>query len=165
MQYTEEREIDEATKQLLKQFIQFAKDKGVSLEKISSLYLEDGQQSIPLSIFADKLSPSEGLCKYLKDYYNLSFAQIAQLLNRDDRSIWTSVNRAEKKIPGRFTPTSDIHIPISIFSDRSHSILEHVVNYLQEHYDYTIYKIAKMIDKTPAALYAVAKRGKQKDEK
>jgi len=167
MQYPEQKEevpIDSATEQLLKQLISFAKEKGISLEKIKSMYNEEGEKAIPIAAFSSDLSPAEALCKYLKDYYKLSYAEIGLLLQRDDRSVWTSVNRAERKVSTLFTPQSDIKIPVSVFADRSHSILEHVIVYLQEHYDYTIYRIAKMLNKTPAALYAVAKRGKEKDE-
>ncbi|RME78384.1 hypothetical protein D6774_01315 [Candidatus Woesearchaeota archaeon] len=163
MQYSDTSTLDPATEQLLKQVLHYAKQKGITLEKIQSLYTEEGEQTVPLAAFASELSPSEGLCKYLKDHYDLTYAQIAALLNRDDRSIWTSINRAEKKHPGPFNPDSDIRIPVKIFADRSHSILEHVIIYLQEHFGYTIYKIAKLLNKKPSALYAIAKRGHAKE--
>lgn len=53
---------------------------------------------IPISIFSNrKLSVLESLVSYLKDTQNLKFSQIAVLLNRDQRTIWTSYSRARKK--------------------------------------------------------------------
>jgi hypothetical protein len=53
---------------------------------------------IPSSIFIDrKLSVLEILVEYLKEKRNLNYHQIASLLNRDDRTIWTVYNRAKKK--------------------------------------------------------------------
>ena len=53
---------------------------------------------IPISIFSNrKLSILESLVSYLKDTQNLKFSQIAVLLNRDQRTIWTSYSRARKK--------------------------------------------------------------------
>jgi len=53
---------------------------------------------IPLKIFQNrKWSFSEALIKYLKENLKLSFHQIAILLNRDDRTIWTLYARYLKK--------------------------------------------------------------------
>ncbi len=54
--------------------------------------------SIPLRIFSDRtLSVLEAIVEYLHEKENLSFHQIALLLNRDDRTVWTCHNRAKKK--------------------------------------------------------------------
>jgi hypothetical protein len=53
---------------------------------------------IPLSSFADRnLSVLEALCCYLRREHELSYHQIASLLSKDDRTIWTVCRRAEKK--------------------------------------------------------------------
>ena len=54
--------------------------------------------SIPSSIFKDrKLAPLESITEYLKDEHGMSLHEIAVILNRDDRTIWTCYNRAKKK--------------------------------------------------------------------
>lgn len=54
---------------------------------------------IPSSILRDRtLSPLESITAYLKDQTGISFHEIALLLNRDDRTIWTCYNRAQKKL-------------------------------------------------------------------
>lgn len=53
---------------------------------------------IDLEIFRNtKLSPSETIVKFLKDIQGLSFREIAKILERDERNIWTLYNRARKK--------------------------------------------------------------------
>ena len=68
--------------------------------------LPDEQQqeryvNIPTFIFKDRtLAALESLVVYLKDTQGLTYAQIAKLLNRDDRTIWTTYARAKKKLNG-----------------------------------------------------------------
>jgi len=53
---------------------------------------------IPSSIFQDrKLSVLEAMVEYFKEKKNLKYSEIARLLNRDDRTIWTSYQRAKQK--------------------------------------------------------------------
>lgn len=54
--------------------------------------------SIPVSILQDRnLSVLENIVAYLKDTFGLTYHNIAVLLNRDDRTIWTVYQRAKKK--------------------------------------------------------------------
>ena len=53
-------------------------------------------------------------------------------------------------------------IPVSIFQERKYSVLENVVKYLVENYEITTYKIAKLLDKKPGALWSVYNRVKNK---
>ena len=54
--------------------------------------------SIPLVVLHDrKLSVLENIVSYLKDTFGLSYHNIAILLNRDDRTIWTVYQRSKKK--------------------------------------------------------------------
>jgi hypothetical protein len=53
---------------------------------------------VPLTIFSDRrLSILEILSTYLYSKHDLTYHQIADLLNKDDRTIWTVINRAKKK--------------------------------------------------------------------
>ncbi|GAF99559.1 unnamed protein product, partial [marine sediment metagenome] len=54
--------------------------------------------NIPSYIFKDRtLSVLEAIVKYLKEERMLSYHEIAVLLKRDDRTIWTVYNRVKKK--------------------------------------------------------------------
>ncbi|MBW2964776.1 sigma-70 region 4 domain-containing protein [Candidatus Woesearchaeota archaeon] len=54
--------------------------------------------AIPSSVFQDRnLAPLEAITLYLKDEKGMSYHEIAILLNRNDRTIWTCYHRAKKK--------------------------------------------------------------------
>ena len=53
---------------------------------------------IPVSIFTNRiLSPLEVLVTYLKEVHSLTYHELAVLLKRNDRTIWTVYQRARKK--------------------------------------------------------------------
>jgi DNA-directed RNA polymerase specialized sigma24 family protein len=57
--------------------------------------------NIPSFVFRDRnLAALEAVVVYLKDSQGMTFAQIARLLSRDDRTIWTTYTRAKKKLGG-----------------------------------------------------------------
>jgi DNA-directed RNA polymerase specialized sigma24 family protein len=57
--------------------------------------------NIPSFIFKNRdLAALEAIVVYLKDSQGLTYAQIAKILNRDDRTIWTTYQRAKKKLKG-----------------------------------------------------------------
>ncbi len=53
--------------------------------------------NVPVSALRDKLSILEATVAYLKDQFKLSYHKIGELLQRDERTVWTVYNRAEKK--------------------------------------------------------------------
>lgn len=53
---------------------------------------------VPVSIFQDRsLSVLEAISEYMKDSVGLTYHEIAEILNRDDRTIWTCYHRAKNK--------------------------------------------------------------------
>lgn len=52
---------------------------------------------VPTSIFVGKLTPFEAVVTYLKDVKGLTYRDIAMVLGKDERNIWTVYNRARKK--------------------------------------------------------------------
>ncbi|MBI2541325.1 hypothetical protein HYV80_01270 [Candidatus Woesearchaeota archaeon] len=62
------------------------------------LPVKESKFFIPVSIFTDrKLSVLEAIVSHLKDGFNLRYGEIAALLNRDERNIWTAYKKAKKK--------------------------------------------------------------------
>lgn len=54
--------------------------------------------NIPLILIRDRsLSVSEHIVKHLKEDYNLKYADIAKMLKRDSKTIWTLYKRANEK--------------------------------------------------------------------
>jgi DNA-binding CsgD family transcriptional regulator len=55
--------------------------------------------NVPTFIFKDRtLAALEAIVIYLKDSQGMTYAQIAKLLNRDQRTIWTTYSRAKQKL-------------------------------------------------------------------
>ena len=121
-------------------------------------------ESIPISVFNNKkLSALETICKYLKENINKSYHEIATLLNRNDRTIWTTYNNSKKKLAERFViKESGISIPISIFKDRKLSVLESIAVYLKDELGLTLHKIATLLNRNDRTIWTVYNRGKKK---
>jgi hypothetical protein len=67
-------------------------------KKKEKFIVEKPNSWLPISIFTDKnLGPLEAIAIYLKDKVNLSFNEIAKLLNRDNRTIWACYHKRKKK--------------------------------------------------------------------
>ncbi|MFQ5475241.1 MAG: hypothetical protein ACE5DM_05390 [Candidatus Nanoarchaeia archaeon] len=150
-------------KQVFSTLVHLFKDQGLSPQQLMNMYQRTDQpidkSVVPVSVFATSLSPSESLCKYLKEVHDLTYKEISLIINRDERSVWTSYRRSQEKGAALFTSlATDILIPVRIFADRRLSILEHVVLYLKEKTGVTSYKIAKMLNKTPSVIYTIHKR-------
>ncbi len=107
---------------VLESVVKYLKEeRGVSLGKISALLGRDERNIwhvynrtkkkypkrfvvketgfwIPVDIFSNtKLSALEAIVSYLKEEFSLSYHEIALLLKRDDRTVWTVYQRARKK--------------------------------------------------------------------
>ena len=108
----------------------------------------DSKIFLPLSIFSDDPSGLESVSKYLKDVLGMRYCAIADILNRDDRTIWDACRSATEKLNGELPDShSSISIPISIFSDRSLSILEALTVYLKEELSMRYCGIASLLNK------------------
>ena len=67
-------------------------------KKASSFSPSKDSLFIPLFIFQDRtLGVLEALSKHLKEQHFLKLSQIAALLGKNDRTIWTAYHRAKKK--------------------------------------------------------------------
>ena len=67
--------------------------------KSANIKLTESGVNIPLNIFSkQENSALESLSHYLKDVLGMKYSEIARLLKRDDRTIWTCYSRFQKKI-------------------------------------------------------------------
>ena len=71
-----------------------------SLKKIpGKLQVKTSPYFIPYNLLGvRKFSILESVVKHLVEDHNLKFSQIADLMNRDDRTIWTVYSRVKKKV-------------------------------------------------------------------
>ena len=160
----------------------FSKDKSVEavkllLETISTKYNLSGEElfnsitgkpvenNIPLSVFStEKLSTLEIIVKYFKENLNKKYHEIALIVNRNDRTIWSTYSNSLKKFKGPlFVKESDI-VPVSIFSSRKKSVLESLVVYLKDDLRHSYTKISHLLKKDYQTIYTSYRRGISKNE-
>lgn len=121
---------------------------------------------IPISIFDNKeLSALETVVKYLKENLKLRYKEIAVILNRDERNIWTTYRNAKaKRGPGLVLEKSEFFVPAKIFQDRKLSVLENLTSYLKETYKLTYRKISKLLNRNERTIWTAYHRARVKYE-
>ena len=135
------------------------------IEVISFLKEQLKENVLPIFIFKNNsLSALEAIVKYLKEEYNLSYAEISRLLNRSSKTIWITYQRTKKKMPKKFKGKSDIVIPVEIFQNRKFSVLEILVSYLKREQGISYKEIAKLINRNYRTVLTVYRRFKKKNE-
>ena len=137
---------------------------GYSDEQIYEVFVKGKEKAllIPISIFSTDLAPSEALIKYLKETQEISYHEISVLINRNERSVWASYQRAIKKIPSKFEIKDTIFVPVSIFADNKFSILECLISYLKDVKHMKNSKIAILLKKNPSNIWTIYNRTKTK---
>ncbi|MBD3354788.1 hypothetical protein GF361_02275 [Candidatus Woesearchaeota archaeon] len=152
----------------------FPSSQDIDIDKLKSLYyklkdyietIEKNSGEIPVSIFNNKLSSLESISKYAVENMQLSYAEISKIMNRSEKTIWQAYKNAVEKYPSRFKVLKfAVTIPLSKFSDRKLSVLEHIVEWLRENYDLKFSEIAKMIARDPRTVWTIYSRVKKKHE-
>jgi DNA-binding NarL/FixJ family response regulator len=132
------------------------------VERLTRTLEKPGEIYVPVAIFSTDVSPSEALVKYLKEHLKLRFADIGRVLNRDQRGIWVAYSRTQKKHPAPLpTKPAQYIIPVSLFTDRTLAILEHIVHYLREQ-GMPVKAIGELLNKSPSTIAAVHHRVRKK---
>lgn len=119
---------------------------------------------LPVDIFNNKkLSSLEAICKYLKENENFSFYQIAEILNRDNKTAWGTYDKAKKKLSSKFVINEPKYfIPISIFKNRKLGVLELICLYLKDNYGLTYHQIAVMLNRNDRTIWSSYNKAKGK---
>lgn len=126
------------------------------------------QISIPINILKNN-SSLQAIVFYLKEDLNMSFSNIAKLINRDQRTVWSTYDKSKNKIhidrintaannlnnPDNLT---NILIPINIFSARELSVLETIVFYLKSDSQLSLKEISELLGKNYRTIWTVYKR-------
>ncbi|MEK6893667.1 MAG: hypothetical protein AABX07_05705, partial [Nanoarchaeota archaeon] len=130
--------------------------------------------TIPTAIFTDKLGCLEAITKYLKENLEMSYHEIAQILNRNDRTIWATYHKALKKQPAPVNlektmimlPVMKLEkvflvLPVSIFKDRNLTILESIVIYLKKK-GLKYNEIAKLLNRDQRNVWTIHSKAEKK---
>lgn len=123
------------------------KDLLAHIERSIQEYKKEKQiTQIPVSLFAGRLAALEVVVKYLKEN-GLTYAEIAKVLNRDQRTIWTTYSKAIKKQKELFEiQNDDLVVDIRIFSEKK-SPLQLLVKHLLSK-DFNLKQISKMLNRS-----------------
>ena len=132
-------------------------------QQIKHLVKEQKIIQLPSYIFTKKLSALESIVKYLKEEKKLSNHEIGQLLNRNDRTIWTTYRNAQQKNKEALQTKKILFtIPLNLFKERTLSILETLVKYLKEQYEMNYHDIGQALERNERTIWTVYQRGKKK---
>ena len=135
------------------------------LERVKSQYKK--KVVIPLHIFCDKLGALESLTKYMKENLGMRYSEIAAVLVRDERTVWTSYNKAKEKVRRRFGSgfelgDAKLTIPLSEFEKEGLTVLERVVVYLKDKKRKKYSEISKIIDRDQRNVWAIYSKASSK---
>jgi len=123
---------------------------------------------LPISLFSNPyLSAFETIVRYLKETTGLSYREISKLLNRNERTIWGTYNSSKKKMNSSLnTENNDdsLFIPDVMFTERSLSVLENLIEYLKDNFNLRYCKIASLLNRNDRTIWTVYKRAKRKRE-
>jgi hypothetical protein len=142
-----------------------------ALESFIDVYKQERQRKetprIPLSLFSDrKLGILQVATKYLKENLSLNYSKIARLVNRNDRTIWTTYKKAKEKQKEKFIQKEDKHIiPCNIFSDRKLGPLEALTIYLKDELRLSFKDISHLLNRNYRTIWLSYHNGMRKREK
>ena len=150
-------------RELIALILALQKEGDLSSQALTTFIEKATKVSVPSFIFTKDLGALESICKYLKENQGLTYHQIAQLLDRNDRTIWTTYHNACKKREQLFVPEKSVFfIPISLIKKRTLSVLETIVVHLKEEYEFTYHTIAELLQRNERTIWTVYQRAKKK---
>ncbi|MBR9692790.1 hypothetical protein GOV07_02545 [Candidatus Woesearchaeota archaeon] len=127
----------------------------------SQTLLVSDEPSVPLSIFSGRLSALQALVRYLHEVRAHPFVEIAVLLNRSQKTIWATYEKA-KTSPFAFEE-GGFTIPLARFASREFAPLETLVTFLDE-LGFSNIDSARMLDLDPRTTWTARKRAEKKQE-
>lgn len=118
---------------------------------------------LPINIFCSELGSLEAITKYLKENLGLTYSEIADILNRDDRTVWNTYSRSRKKFPNEFVQDyGSIKVPASLFRNRNLGVLEALAFYLKQDLGLRYCQIAGLIQRDDRTVWTAIKRARRK---
>ncbi len=118
---------------------------------------------VPLSVFRNReLGSFEALTKFLREHHGLGHSEIASLLKRDTRTIWSAYDAARRKCAAPHTPAEgDLWVPSILFSDRRLGPLEALSLHLHAK-GHTYTEIASLLSRDSRTIWTTCKRAREK---
>ena len=98
----------------------------------------------------------------MKENLKMSYVEIAEELNRDERTIWTAYKKAKEKQPKPLEiKETDLVLSVTIFKDRKLTILESTIVYLKEK-GIKYSEMARLIDRDQRNVWTLYSRAIKK---
>lgn len=117
---------------------------------------------VPLTIFSSKkLGVLEALVKYLKEEEELSFKEISVLIKKDNKSLWSTYQKAAKKQSAPFTKHSTF-VPLTDFVVNDLSCFESIILNLKNYYGMDFGRISAMFGRNYHTIWTTYKRAEKK---
>jgi hypothetical protein len=141
-----------------------------ALETFIDVYKEEKLKKesprIQLSLFANRnLGALEIVVKCLKENLEFNYSKIAELLGRDQRTIWATYRKASSKEKQKFTIIEENHsVPISIFSNRTLGPLEALTIYLKDESRMSFNQISTMLNRNYRTIWLSYQNALKKQE-
>ena len=131
------------------------KDLLAHIEQSIQEYKKEKQiTQIPVRLFSGKLAASEVIIKYLKES-GLSYAEISRIINRDQRTVWTTYSKALKKQKEPFNvKNDDLLIDIAIFSTKNKPLQTLIKHLIAK--GYSKKQVASMLDRSYKNIWMIA---------
>ncbi len=150
--------------------------KNYNLKPTDALNLAEPKTDIPLSVFTTTRGPLESLVIYLHVTIGLDFKSIAELLQRDYQTVWTSFKLGCEKqaIPHSsviskevlqnisLSSVDDIRVPLALFSTRKLSISESLVTHLHKAHRLSYKDIGLLLNRDQRTIWTMHSRAQKK---
>ncbi|MBU2496919.1 MAG: hypothetical protein KJ767_02580, partial [Nanoarchaeota archaeon] len=154
------RELEDNIPKIIQEFGKLKAKYKLSKEELIKVITKEIE--IPITIFSKELGALETVVKYMKENLGMNYSEIALMLDRDARTIWTAYKKAIEKQKQKIKEKkAEILLPISIFKDRRLTILESIVIYLKSE-GLTYGEIAKVLDRDQRNIWTVHSRAVRK---
>ena len=120
---------------------------------------------IPVSVFNERLSVFESVCKYLKEDCGLKNKAISELLGKGAKSIWQAYDNASNKSPSRLIVDEKKGLIPVVVLKKKKSLLTSLVVYFKEELNLSYHDIALLLKRDDRTIWTVYNRSKKKGGK
>jgi hypothetical protein len=144
---------------------EISRDEGVLPADLLGLLAASDDASLPASLFDNRdLGILETAVKYFHEEEKRPLSEIAKLMNRDRRTIWSTYRFAQKKWPSKLVVGDATHrIPVRVFIRRDLGVLESVTVYLKEERHLRFTDIARILKRDQRTIWTAYNRAKGKN--
>ena len=130
-------------------------EKEINVKELKQEVKVSEEVEIPISIFTKELGALESVVKYMKENLAMTYKEISEKLQRDERTIWSSYNKSKEKIKDFFAiKENERFIFLSRFNLNNLTVLENIILYLKNS-GLRYSEISKLIDRDQRNIWTI----------